>query len=259
MDENDRDIPPDIHDLNLAAVATDAELVASLRILQARAGRLSLRELESRARRAGLHLPRATANKILNGDRAPTRDELIALVRACKIPADQLRPWVAAWERIASGGTHAMELKRLREQVRQRALAQVRKDKARLTAEVDALKEQANSLRDQVAAAEQRLRSAQPTAGPETPPSTRRTLTAATLALLLLAGTTASAAAPPALPHDLPPLPPPRPIRGFHSPLEPIAPPTGPIGPLNPSQRPIEPPASPPPSHGGSLIIPRQP
>ncbi|TDD93703.1 helix-turn-helix domain-containing protein [Actinomadura rubrisoli] len=195
------DIAPGTQDLDLAAVATDAELVARLRMLRARAGKLSLRDLEFRARRAGLHLTRTTASKILNGDRAPTRDELIALVHACMVSAEDLGPWVAAWERIAGGGTHAMELNRLREQVRRRTLAQTRKDKAQLAAEVQILKEQADSLREQMIAAEQRLRSAKP----KTRPSTRRALTAATLALVLLAGTTGSAVALPTFRSPLPP------------------------------------------------------
>jgi hypothetical protein len=67
------DIAPDTQDLHLAAVTTDAELLAMLRVPQARAGKLSPRGPQARARRTGPHLPRTTAYKILHADRVPTR------------------------------------------------------------------------------------------------------------------------------------------------------------------------------------------
>ncbi|MEV0585230.1 hypothetical protein [Nonomuraea sp. NPDC050310] len=61
---------------------------------------LSLRELESRADRAGgTRLPRATVADMLAGRRFPRRAVMLAFLRACRVPEAELPAWDQAWER----------------------------------------------------------------------------------------------------------------------------------------------------------------
>ncbi|WP_344900220.1 hypothetical protein [Actinomadura meridiana] len=62
----------------------------------------SIRELERRADRAGgPRLPRATCADILAGHRFPKKAVMVAFLRACGVPEDQLPRWERAWERVA--------------------------------------------------------------------------------------------------------------------------------------------------------------
>ncbi|WP_101789633.1 hypothetical protein [Nonomuraea indica] len=61
----------------------------------------SLRELQLRADRAGgTRLPRATCADMLAGRRFPRKALMVAFLRACQVPEDQLPAWERAWERL---------------------------------------------------------------------------------------------------------------------------------------------------------------
>ncbi|MFC4013284.1 hypothetical protein ACFOY2_39075 [Nonomuraea purpurea] len=83
----------------LESVACHEDLVKLLAEQFARAD-TSLRELETRADRAGgARLPRATCADMLAGRRFPKKALMMAFLRACRVPADQLPAWEGAWER----------------------------------------------------------------------------------------------------------------------------------------------------------------
>ncbi|MGW4476609.1 hypothetical protein ACWENQ_43710 [Nonomuraea sp. NPDC004354] len=61
----------------------------------------SLRELETRADKAGrTRLPRTTCADMLAGRRFPKKAVMVAFLRACQVPEDQLPAWEQAWERV---------------------------------------------------------------------------------------------------------------------------------------------------------------
>jgi hypothetical protein len=112
------DVPPRTDDLDLVAVDTSAELLRYLEVLRVRAGKLSSRVLAVNARRAGMSLSKTTASKIINGSLFPSRDQLLAFVRACNVPPAGAQPWVRAWERVMQT---AEQERRQGEEVGQRA------------------------------------------------------------------------------------------------------------------------------------------
>ncbi|WP_433333950.1 helix-turn-helix domain-containing protein [Spirillospora sp. CA-294931] len=84
--------------------ATPAEFTQALRALKAWSG-LSYREIESRARTAGLRLPFSTASGMLGRTTLPREDLLIAFTTACGLPKDEVAAWVTARKRLAITAT----------------------------------------------------------------------------------------------------------------------------------------------------------
>ncbi|GAA5051094.1 hypothetical protein GCM10023259_029140 [Thermocatellispora tengchongensis] len=69
----------------------------------------SLRELQARADRAGgPRLPRATCADMLAGRRFPKKAVMVAFLRACRVPEQQLPAWERAWERVRIARMPAM-------------------------------------------------------------------------------------------------------------------------------------------------------
>jgi hypothetical protein len=84
----------------LDSVASTEELARLLAEQYVRAD-VSLRELELRARRAGgTRLARATCSDMLAGRRFPKKAVMVAFLRACQVPEEQLPGWERAWERV---------------------------------------------------------------------------------------------------------------------------------------------------------------
>ncbi|MHC3455724.1 NB-ARC domain-containing protein [Streptomyces prasinus] len=92
------------------AVHSPRELVVLLRLLKSVSG-LTYRQLESRARRAGLRLPRSTIASALTRDALPKEEFVTALAHICGADAE---PWQEAYRRVTvqSGdeecGPHAL-------------------------------------------------------------------------------------------------------------------------------------------------------
>ncbi|MFI6908065.1 hypothetical protein ACIBKY_42860 [Nonomuraea sp. NPDC050394] len=65
---------------------------------------VSLRELETRAERAGgARLPRTTCADMLAGRRFPKKAVMVAFLRGCRVPDDQVPAWERAWDRVRIG------------------------------------------------------------------------------------------------------------------------------------------------------------
>ncbi|MEV4109911.1 hypothetical protein [Nonomuraea sp. NPDC049695] len=91
-----RQAPPS----QLESVTCHEDLVKLLAEQFARAD-TSLRELQLRADKAGgTRLPRATCADMLAGRRFPKKALMVAFLRACQVPEDQLPAWERAWERL---------------------------------------------------------------------------------------------------------------------------------------------------------------
>lgn len=90
---------PAVRRSELDSVTSAQDLVRLLVEQHARAD-ASLRELELRADRAGgVRLARATCADMLAGRRIPKKAVMLAFLRACHVPEDQLPDWERAWER----------------------------------------------------------------------------------------------------------------------------------------------------------------
>lgn len=84
----------------LASVSRHEELVRLLAEQFVRAD-ASLRELQARADKAGgTRLPRATCADMLAGRRFPKKAVMVAFLRACQVPEEQVPAWEQAWERV---------------------------------------------------------------------------------------------------------------------------------------------------------------
>ncbi|TDD34159.1 XRE family transcriptional regulator [Actinomadura sp. KC06] len=84
----------------LDAVTCGEELARLLAEQYARAD-VSLRELELRSNKAGgTRLARATCSDMLAGRRFPKKAVMVAFLRACQVPEEQLADWARAWERV---------------------------------------------------------------------------------------------------------------------------------------------------------------
>jgi hypothetical protein len=84
----------------LESVTSHEDLVKLLAEQFARAD-VSLRELQTRADRAGgTRLPRSTCADMLAGRRFPKKAVMVAFLRGCRVPDDQLPAWERAWERV---------------------------------------------------------------------------------------------------------------------------------------------------------------
>ncbi len=87
-------------ELAIGAVSCHEDLVKLLAREFARAD-ASLRELQARADRAGgTRLPRATCADMLAGRRFPKKAVMVAFLRACKVPEQEVPEWERAWERV---------------------------------------------------------------------------------------------------------------------------------------------------------------
>lgn len=84
-----------------ASVTTLLELANALNVLRRQH---SYADLQRAAERAPRHrrLARATISDLLNGKSVPTRETAIAFLTACGLSGEQQRPWLAAWERVAT-------------------------------------------------------------------------------------------------------------------------------------------------------------
>jgi transcriptional regulator with XRE-family HTH domain len=83
-------------------ITTPVELLLAMRHLWLSAGKPSLRQIESRAAvpgGGGSYLPKTNLNRILNGRRDCTKEELLHFVKACGSRTTDLDEWAAAWDR----------------------------------------------------------------------------------------------------------------------------------------------------------------
>lgn len=95
---------PEPDSIDPTAARTAEEFALCMRLLRARAGQPSLRDLEQRARRRGRRLPRSSVSDALSGMRLPRRELMLGLIQACGIdPAADTR-WLRTWERLAGPG-----------------------------------------------------------------------------------------------------------------------------------------------------------
>ncbi|MBB4778098.1 hypothetical protein [Actinomadura livida] len=84
----------------LAAVTCTEELARLLAEQYARAD-VSLRELELRTQRAGgIRLARTTCSDMLAGRRFPKKAMMVAFLRACQVPEEEVPDWERAWARV---------------------------------------------------------------------------------------------------------------------------------------------------------------
>jgi hypothetical protein len=90
--------PPD--DIDPLDATTVAEFAECLRAVRLRAGNPSYRTLQQWGERNKIPLPRSTVQDAVAGRRLPRKDLVLALVRACGVPASDRR-WEIAWTRLA--------------------------------------------------------------------------------------------------------------------------------------------------------------
>jgi hypothetical protein len=96
------DDAPYTEDLDPASVSSGEELFVLLRTVHLRADKPSLRALEARTRHSAVPLSKTVVSEMLNGARFPRKAVMLAFLRACGVPDDQLTPWTRAWERITT-------------------------------------------------------------------------------------------------------------------------------------------------------------
>ncbi|MGH4014031.1 MAG: hypothetical protein ACRDSL_08915 [Pseudonocardiaceae bacterium] len=87
-------------DIDPLDATTVAEFAECLRTVRLRAGNPSYRTLQQWGERNKIPLPRSTIQDALAGRRLPRKNLVLALVRACGIPASDRR-WEIAWTRLA--------------------------------------------------------------------------------------------------------------------------------------------------------------
>ncbi|MGH3827260.1 MAG: hypothetical protein ACRDQX_08815 [Pseudonocardiaceae bacterium] len=87
-------------DIDPLDATTVAEFAECLRTVRLRAGNPSYRTLQQWGERNKIPLPRSTVQEALAGRRLPRKNLVLALVRACGIPASDHR-WKIAWTRLA--------------------------------------------------------------------------------------------------------------------------------------------------------------
>ncbi len=85
------------------SATSPAELREFLKRLRVRAGEPSIREISKRATANNLPaLPRSTLGQILSGERFPSKEQLLTLVRVCDVEDEaQLDRWESAWRQVA--------------------------------------------------------------------------------------------------------------------------------------------------------------
>ena len=158
-------------DVDLAVVATHADLVACLDRLYIRADSPSYRDLEQRTARLSGELPgtglkrvrlgRSAIGELLRGSTFPKKAFLLTFVEACGVDVAADQRWAEAWDRLSE-----RYVKRAGQA--QTELAQLRAEAARLRAEVDTERRTAKEaqaeeagLRAQLAATTQNAEKAQ--------------------------------------------------------------------------------------------------
>lgn len=72
-----------------------------LRAVWARTGQASQRELEKRASRKGLSLPRSTVSRMLNGTNRPSKVLVANFLRTVGVDDRAREEWKGAWDRVA--------------------------------------------------------------------------------------------------------------------------------------------------------------
>jgi transposase-like protein len=111
---------PYTSDLNPASVTTHKELAALLKQVHLRADKPSLRRLAASTRHDSTPLSKTAVSNMLRGVRPPRKTVMVAFLRACGVPDDQLEPWRRAWDRISSSEstlTETGEDARLRQEI----------------------------------------------------------------------------------------------------------------------------------------------
>ena len=93
---------PYTSDLDLASVTTRSELTALLQQVHVRADKPSLRTLVAKTRHTQTPLSKTALSDMLRGARFPRKTVMVAFLRACGVPADQIEPWIRAWDKISS-------------------------------------------------------------------------------------------------------------------------------------------------------------
>jgi transcriptional regulator with XRE-family HTH domain len=91
---------PYTEDLDLASATTRDRLVEFLRIVHLRADKPSFRSLEAQTRHDSTPLSKTVVSEMLRGVRFPKKVVMVAFLRACGVPDDQVAPWSRAWEKI---------------------------------------------------------------------------------------------------------------------------------------------------------------
>jgi hypothetical protein len=87
-------------DLQLEAVVSRADLAGLLQTVRSRADDPSLRALEVRTRHASTPLSRSVVSEMLRGIRFPRKGAMLAFLRACGVPEEELETWRCAWDRV---------------------------------------------------------------------------------------------------------------------------------------------------------------
>lgn len=129
---------PYTSDLDLASVATREELAALLVKVRLRADQPSLRALEARTRHGPTPLSKTAVSEMLKGVRPPRKTVMVAFLRACGVPDDQLEPWRHAWDKISSSESRPAETSESRRLRKEIDRLQAENDRLRLKlAEVD--------------------------------------------------------------------------------------------------------------------------
>lgn len=92
---------PDVSDMHPEQITTVAQLATALRTVLARSG-LSIREAARTAQSTSkVAASKSTFAEMLKGERLPAKGSMVALLSACGLTADQIRPWQRAWERLS--------------------------------------------------------------------------------------------------------------------------------------------------------------
>lgn len=106
-------------DIDPLDATTVAEFAAFLRTIRLRAGNPSYRALQQWGERNKIPLPRSTVQDALAGRRLPRKNLVLALVRACGVPASDRR-WEIAWTRLADQAGKPAPAQGQRSQLQQR-------------------------------------------------------------------------------------------------------------------------------------------
>lgn len=100
---------PYTSDLDPGSVTTRSELTALLQQVHVRADKPSLRTLVAKTRHTQTPLSKTALSDMLRGARFPRKTVMVAFLRACGVPADQMEPWIRAWDKISSSESRPAE------------------------------------------------------------------------------------------------------------------------------------------------------
>ncbi|MEV4629478.1 hypothetical protein AB0J90_24765 [Micromonospora sp. NPDC049523] len=94
-------MPAPIPDVDPTAASSAAQYVALLRQVRDQSG-LAYRVIARRARANGDVLPASTLATMFGRATLPRRELVVALLRACDVPATRMTTWLTAWQRLAA-------------------------------------------------------------------------------------------------------------------------------------------------------------